>query len=121
MILYHYTSKNGFDGIGNTNVLMPSTDTVTDSTYGVGHYFTDLDPSNCDRLIALRCWENKFMDFKVNYYIKLDIPDYVLKYCRPNVYLVSSGAVKNFNVLSKGAKQICVLRPCDNCHKNTTL
>lgn len=115
MILYHYTSKAGYDGISSTNVLMPSTDTVMDSTYGKGHYFTDLEPPACERQIASYCWQNKYMTSKVEYYLKLDVPDYLAKYCRQHVYLVSDGAIKNFSVLNRGQKPQCALRPCTSC------
>lgn len=115
MILYHYTSKTGYDGISSTKVLMPSSDLVTDSTYGRGHYFTDMEPTACERQIASYCWQNKFMTFKVEYYLKLDIPDYFVKYCRSHVYLVSAGAVSNFNVLNRGSKPQCTLKPCERC------
>lgn len=116
MTLYHYTSKAGYDGISSMNVLMPSTDTVMDSTYGKGHYFTDLEPSTCERQIASYCWQNKYMTFRVQYYLKLDVPDYVVKYCREHVYLVSDGAIKNFNLLGRGEKPECSLKPCTSCH-----
>jgi len=121
MILYHYTSKIGYDSIGNTNILMPSTDRVMDSTYGEGHYFTDLIPTSCERLIALRCWENKFMTFKVEYYLKLNIPDIAIKRCRTNVFLVSSGAIRNFNLIEKGPKPYCRLKPCDSCYLDPSI
>ncbi|MDD2927684.1 MAG: HYD1 signature containing ADP-ribosyltransferase family protein [Candidatus Omnitrophica bacterium] len=116
MVLYHYTDQSGYDGISSTNTLMPSTDTMTDSTYGKGHYFTDLEPNECERQIASYCWQNKFMTFKVQYYLKLDIPDYVKKYCRPHVYLVPVGILGKFNLLSKGLKQSCDgVKPCESC------
>jgi hypothetical protein len=120
MVLFHYTSKVGYEGINTTRALMPSSDTVTDSTYGLGHYFTDLEPSYCERRIASHCWQNKYMTFKVEYYLKIEIPDHIVKYCRQHVYLVTNGAISSFTVLDKGQKPLCKLKPCELCQSDPT-
>lgn len=42
---YHYTDKNGHDGITANKTIWPSTeDGLAHTHYGKGHYFSDLDP-----------------------------------------------------------------------------
>lgn len=117
MILYHYTDARGYNGITSTNVLMPSTDAMIDAAHGPGHYFTDLSPDMCDRLIAKHCWRDKFKTDNVRYFLKCDIPVGIPKPClgQPHVYLVPIGALRNFNLSDKGPKPNCALKPCDKC------
>ena len=117
MILYHYTDTKGYNGINATNALMPSTDTMVDAAHGPGHYFTDLSPDTCDRLIAKYCRRDKFKTSNVQYYLKCDIPFGIARQCpgQAHVYLVTLGAVRNFNLLEKGLKPSCVLKPCNAC------
>jgi hypothetical protein len=117
MDLYHYTNQAGYNAIVTSGVLLPSTDRVIDATYGEGYYFTDLGPSSCERRIADACWQNKFMTFKVEYYIKFNIPYGLAKWCRSNVYLVTTGTMTNFNVLEKGRKPNCSLKTWTSCEK----
>ena len=45
MILYHYTSAGGIDGIRTTGVIRQSTDHIRDAMLGAGVYFTSMDPN----------------------------------------------------------------------------
>lgn len=115
MVLYHYTDAKGYNGITNTNVLMPSTDSMIDATHGRGYYFTDLSPDKCDRQIAKCCWGNKLFTDRVQYFLTCDIPQGVYQWCKPNVYLVPEGRASNFNLIRKGPKPYCSLKPCNAC------
>ena len=120
MILYHYTDVTGYNGINSTNVLMPSRDSMIDATHGPGHYFTDLSPDACDKLIAWYCWRNKNLTDRVQYFLQCDIPYGVYRWCKGHVYLVLEGAVSNFNLQRKGSKPYCRSKPCDICYSDPT-
>ena len=44
MILYHYTTAFGIDGISTTGVIRQSQDQIRDAMLGAGVYFTSMDP-----------------------------------------------------------------------------
>lgn len=44
--LYHYTNKEGVDGIRKSGVILPSTDTRRDAIMGKAVYLTDIAPCN---------------------------------------------------------------------------
>jgi hypothetical protein len=91
MILYHYTSKTSFDNIMQTKTILPSDPwTTDDSSYGRGYYFTDLPPEHCDAWKVAHCWKSLSVFEKVEYYLKFDVPDAILKHCRQHVYMIST-------------------------------
>jgi hypothetical protein len=61
-----------------------------DAAYGMGWYFTDLDPSKCDAWTVAHCWRSLSVFDKVQYYLKFEIPDDVITHCRDHVYMTSS-------------------------------
>lgn len=90
MILYHYTSKTAFDEVMRTKKIMSSDPwTTMDASYGRGWYFTDLDPKKCDAWRVAYCWRSLSLFNRVEYYLKFDIPDNILRYCREHVYMIS--------------------------------
>ncbi len=91
MILYHYTSKDSFDKIMSTGKLLPTDPwTTMDKAYGQGWYFTDLAPDQCDAWTVAHCWKTISEFGKVEYYLKYDIPDEIVKHCREHVYMLSA-------------------------------
>ena len=91
MILYHYTSQVAFDEIMRTNKIVPSNPwTAMDAAYGHGWYFTDLPPDKCDAWTVAYCWRSISVFSKVKCYLKFDIPDSILTYCREHVYMIST-------------------------------
>ena len=55
--LYHYTDRASASSINSSKVMIRSTDTIYDARWGIGVYFTDLDPDNCSaEQIAYNNW-----------------------------------------------------------------
>ncbi len=91
MILYHYTTKQSYDEIINSKTIRPSNPwTTMDSAYGHGWYFTDFTPDKCDAWTVAHCWRSLSVFEKVEYYLKFDIPDDLLKRCRDHVYMITA-------------------------------
>ena len=44
--LYHYTDRVSANSINGSKVMFKSTDTIYDARWGIGVYFTDMDPDN---------------------------------------------------------------------------
>ena len=44
--LYHYTNRASASSINGSKVMIKSTDTIYDARWGIGVYFTDMDPDN---------------------------------------------------------------------------
>ena len=115
MILYHYTSKTAFDEILRTNNIHPSNPwTTMDATYGQGWYFTDLPPDKCDAWTVAHCWRNISVFDKVEYYLKFDIPDNILKHCRDHVYMIDNWD-NRIKYLEGKVTQKCPKAPCRLC------
>lgn len=90
MILYHYTSRKAFDEILRTSTILPSDPwTTMDVAYGHGWYFTDLPPNQCDAWTVAYCWRSLSLFNRVEYYLKFDIPDNILRHYRDHVYMIS--------------------------------
>jgi hypothetical protein len=91
MILYHYTSKDSYEGITKSKKWYPSNGFIqTDSAHGHGWYMTDMDPEKCDGWTVAYCWQRVDQEIfgKVEYYLKLDVPDFMVKKGREHVYLI---------------------------------
>ena len=101
--VWHYTSEDALNDIKKTKQFSPSFFKPTDTTYGQGWYVTDLVPSTpilelCDYLWTDR---SQISQEKTKAYIKLEIDDNYLVYCREHVYLLRLESV-NSNVLDIG-------------------
>jgi len=101
--VWHYTSENALNDIKKTKQFSPSFFKPTDTTYGQGWYVTDLVPSTpilelCDYLWTDR---SQISQEKTKAYIKLEIDDNYLVYCREHVYLLRLESV-NSSVLDIG-------------------
>lgn len=91
MILYHYTTKQSYEEIIRTGTIHSSNPwTTMDAAYGHGWYFTDLAPDKCDAWTVAHCWRSLSVFEKVEYYLKFDIPDAILKHCRDHVYMITA-------------------------------
>ena len=44
--LYHYTARASASSINSSKIMYKSTDTSADARWGIGVYFTDMDPNN---------------------------------------------------------------------------
>ena len=44
--LYHYTDSASANSINMSKIMYRSTDTIADAVWGIGVYFTDMDPNN---------------------------------------------------------------------------
>lgn len=44
--LHYYADRASADGIISSKIMHRSTDTVADARWGIGVYFTDMDPYN---------------------------------------------------------------------------
>lgn len=118
MILFHYTTKASYDEIKRTGNLMKSSPwTTMDSAYGDGWYFTDLGPTTCDMAVAYHCWQNADLLERVQYFLKLEIHDSILKSCRDHVYMISTWNSNLIKYLDDGKNRECNLKPCHTCEK----
>ena len=71
--VYHYTDKEGLDGIIKDGGIRPSVDTKKDAVLGKGVYFTPLPPSTASDKLLDNNYDNATKDpSKVDYYIKID-------------------------------------------------
>jgi len=118
MIVYHYTSKESYDEIVRTGKFRPSSPwTTMDAAYGIGWYFTDLEPDTCDMAIAYHCWRNTDLLGRVQYYLKFDIDISILKRCREHVYMVTEWDKNLIKYLGGYKNKDCKLKPCETCEK----
>jgi hypothetical protein len=87
MEVYHYTSHESLLQIIASNDLHPSwLNPQMDTAFGEGWYFTNLEPNTtpCEDL-EQSLWMKK-EPIKSRRYIKFEIHDSLLQFCRPNVY-----------------------------------
>ena len=80
VLLYHYTSARGCQGILRDGVIRSSTDTVRDAVMGKGVYLTSLPPSTDDWRLIRNNWDGRRgtllnMLYKTDYYIVFDSRD----------------------------------------------
>jgi hypothetical protein len=101
--VYHYTSEKAINEIKRTNMFSPSVFKPTDTTYGQGWYVTDLGPSTPIQELCDYLWTDRSLETqeKTKAYVKLEINDKYLVYCRSHVYLLRLESV-NGNVLDVG-------------------
>ena len=78
MRLYHYTDRDGYNGIIMAGEIYPSTDTALDAAGGPGSYFTDFTPDTCQIQILTFCLGRK-SGKNIDYYICMDIPNQYLR------------------------------------------
>lgn len=115
MILYHYTSRAAFDEIMRTKKVLASDPwTTMDVAYGHGWYFTDLAPDKCDAWTVAYCWRSLDVFNKVEFYLKFDVPDDILKHCREHVYMISLWDDR-IQYLEGKETQKCSKAPCTLC------
>lgn len=118
MALYHYTTKTRHDEIMKSRKFKSSSDTQTDSTYGIGWYFTDLDPNICDMVLMDYCWQKDTFHQRVKCFLKLEVVGVSAHYKREHVYFVPADIGVSFNIIDHGEVPECSLKPCYSCEKN---
>jgi hypothetical protein len=77
VLLYHYTSAEGCNGILRHGVIKSSTDINRDAVLGKGVYLTSLPPSTDDWKLIENNWDGNIETFfnnlsKTDYYIVFD-------------------------------------------------
>ncbi|WP_169744745.1 RHS repeat-associated core domain-containing protein [Paenibacillus odorifer] len=90
ILLYHYTDKQGYDGILSSRQINPSLKALrpTDARYGDGVYLTDIAPNTMSyQELSKKMYNNVNQTNKTTYYFAIDITDLVIKYGRDNVYV----------------------------------
>jgi len=121
MVLFHYTSKDSFNEILRTKKILASDPwTTMDAAYGHGWYFTDLAPNQCDAWTVAYCWRSLSVFNRVEYYMKFDIPDGSLKYCREHVYMLSKWDDRISYIEGKETPK-CSKGPCIMCSVISTV
>jgi hypothetical protein len=102
-IVYHYTSENAINEIKRTTQFFPSVFKQTDTNFGQGWYVTDLGPSTPIQELCDCLWTDHSLatQEKTKAYVKLEIDDEYLDYCRPHVYLLKLESV-NGSILDVG-------------------
>ena len=65
MLLYHYTTKDGKDGIAQGRVIYQSTDQIKDCLLGEGVYLTSLSPRSHSKEDIAR---NNYGEYKVVFF-----------------------------------------------------
>lgn len=117
MILYHYTSEeNSYSIISSGGRLLPSNPwTTMDSAYGMGHYFTDLDNSNCESWLAHVCWQATVFE-RLRYFFKYNVADWLPTPCRDNVFMVTNWDSVNIKLITHGKNNFCNKRPHKDCN-----
>ena len=118
MALYHYTTKTRHDEIIKSGKFKSSSDTQTDSTYGIGWYLTDLGPNICDMVLMDYCWQKDTFHQRVKYYLQLEVVGGIANWKRDHVYFVPSNFGVSFNIIDHGEVPECSLKPCHACEKN---
>jgi len=101
--VWHYTSENAIKEIQRTKYFSPSFFKPTDTYFGQGWYVTDLPPSTPIQDLCYYLWTDRSLvsQEKTKAYVKLEIDDKYLDYCREHVYLLKLESV-NGNVLDIG-------------------
>jgi hypothetical protein len=81
VLLYHYTSSEGCEGILQDGVIRRSENTTRDAILGKGVYLTALPPWTKDKKLLKNNWDGRserrllgILD-KLDYYIELDSKD----------------------------------------------
>jgi len=118
MALYHYTTKSRHDEIISSGKFKSSSDTQTDSTYGIGWYFTDLGPDICDIVLMDYCWQKDTFHQRVKCFFQLEVVGGQAHYMRNHVYFVPQDIYVSFNIVRHGEVPECSLKPCYSCEKN---
>ncbi len=90
--------------------------TTMDKAYGHGWYFTDLDPNKCDAFTIAHCWRSSKAFKKIEYYLKFQIPDHLVKKCREHVYMLDYWD-KTIKYLEGNKNKECTSAPCESCNK----
>jgi hypothetical protein len=90
--LYHYTTHDSHDKIVQSKTLRPSYRFQTlDSTYGDGHYLTDMPPhTSDDELFAL--WGRPLPE-RVQAFIAFQIDSSLIQKCAEGIYRLPLGVV----------------------------
>ena len=103
MTVWHYTSEDAMNKIKRTSQFYPSVFKQTDTSYGEGWYVTDLPPSTPVQELCDCLWTDRSLSTqeKTKAYVKLEVDDKYLAYCRPHVYLLKLESV-NGSVLEYG-------------------
>ena len=83
--LYHYTDKESADNIDDSKIMYKSTDTIADAIWGIGVYFTDMNPDDftADE-IAYNNWLQTLpseIEEKLEYCIEVEFPDEDIENC----------------------------------------
>jgi len=106
MILYHYTSKDSYVSMTNNKKWNPSNGFIQqDAAYGHGWYMTDIDPDKCHGWTVAYCWQRIDREIfeKVEYYLKFEVPDSMIKRGREHVYLIPeqiwTGDINNYGTV----------------------
>jgi hypothetical protein len=97
---YHYTTKSALNNIVNTQRFTPSyLEKTLDSTFGEGHYFTDLPPESSDIILTKTLWLKEHTE-KINAFIAFEIDDSILEKCtnRRSVYRLPLGVVQGNDI-----------------------
>jgi hypothetical protein len=80
VLLYHYTTAEGCEGILEDGFIRSSTDTTRDAVLGRGVYLTSLPPETDDWRLIKNNWDGRRRPLlsklhKVDYYIVFDSDD----------------------------------------------
>jgi len=118
MALYHYTTETRHDEIIASGKFKSSSDTQTDSTYGIGWYFTDLGPDVCDMILMDYCWQKDTLHQRVKYFFSLEVVGGSAHWRRDHVYFVPQSFNVSFKIVDHGMVPECPLKPCHSCAKN---
>ncbi|WP_157243772.1 RHS repeat-associated core domain-containing protein [Paenibacillus jilunlii] len=89
LILYHYTTKKGYEGIMSSGVIYPSTTAKRpkDARLGDGVYFTDVAPNSISyKELSQILYLNENQTQNTLYYVAIDVTDLVLEYGRAHIF-----------------------------------
>ena len=85
MWLYHYTDAKSASSIKSSKVIYQSTDTMKDTLWGQGTYFTDMDPNNhTAEQIVSNNWKSNLttaIQQKIQYCIKVEFSRQEIERC----------------------------------------
>lgn len=105
MKLYHFTSKEGFDGIQEDKAIDSSNGFITaDAAYGHGQYLTDLEPNTNKASLEKTLWQTDGNNrHKTKYFFAFEIDTVALgisriKEERDNVYLLKEDVIPDENL-----------------------
>ncbi|XP_076458773.1 uncharacterized protein LOC143292412 [Babylonia areolata] len=74
--VYHYTNRNGKEGIERTRCINPS----SSGAYGAGVYLTTMSPSRGRLAVSQNNWQTSDSNGKTDFAIQLEIPRHRLRY-----------------------------------------